>query len=152
VPCNASFPVYDFFVLHKVNGLWIIKAGYQCKQGTQHPTVEASSEKVPLAVWIEGKCRQYRARGDDRLVAIANVRGWKVLSESYQADMLGVSVSEALPAKAPEIETTRRCDYCLAEQYWEDKRAEAVESSSQEQSEGDEQRQGEPSSKKSRAT
>jgi hypothetical protein len=81
VPYCASFPVYDFFVLHKVNGCWIIKAGYQCKQGTQPPTDDASME-VPLSVWIEGKCRQYRALADGSRVAIANARGWQVLSES----------------------------------------------------------------------
>jgi hypothetical protein len=150
VPYFQSFPVYDFFVLHKVNSRWIVAAGYQCKQGTEGPKVEAL-EVVGQSVWIEGKCRKYRALADGRgRVEIANVLGWQVLSESYQAEMLGVSVSEALPAQAQESETTG-LDGCLAEQYWELK-TEAGESSSQDSSEGSEPRQREPSSKKTRAT
>jgi uncharacterized protein with PIN domain len=65
--------------------------------------------------------------------------------------MLGVSpVAEALPAQVQESKTTG-CDDCLAE-YWEEKRAETVESLSQDSSEGDEPRQVEPPSKKPRAT
>jgi hypothetical protein len=126
MPYFASFPTSDFFVLHKVKGRWRIAAGYE------------ASQQVPLSVWIEGKCRKYRTLEHGARVEISEVRGWQMLSESYQADMLGVSVSEALPAQALESETG--CDGCLTGTYRKEKRAEAEEreSSSQEtSSEGD---------------
>ena len=38
VPLFASFPVCDFFVLHRTNnGSWKAASGCQCKQGRMHP-------------------------------------------------------------------------------------------------------------------
>ena len=64
VPLFASFPVYDFFVLHRIShDSWRVAAGYQCKQGTKYPNEDADGQ-VALSVWLEGKCRKYRV-GDD---------------------------------------------------------------------------------------
>ena len=53
VPYFASFPMYDFFVLHREEDGdgWKILAGYQCKQGGEHPSEDASQD-VTLSVWI----------------------------------------------------------------------------------------------------
>ena len=100
VPFFASFPTYDFFVLHRVNkSRWGFAAGYQCKQGTERPSEDASP-KIPLSVWIEGKCRKYRVENDGTRVPRQLFRGWTLLGESSQESMLGVTVSEALPSRA----------------------------------------------------
>jgi hypothetical protein len=98
VPLFASFPTYDFFLLHfdKEGGTWNVAAGYQCKMGTEHPSEDAWQE-VPLSVWLEGKCRRYRVEADGRQVAAKKQRGWVMMGESKQAAMLGTSVAEALP-------------------------------------------------------
>jgi hypothetical protein len=49
VPYFASFPMYDFFVLHREGDDWKIAAGYQCKQGTERPS-DAAAPEVPLSV------------------------------------------------------------------------------------------------------
>lgn len=96
VPLFASFPVYDFFVLHRTNETWSVAAGYQCKQGCKYPT-ESTDPSVSLSVWLEGKCRKYRVEEDGSHVASKIERGWVLLGESNQTDLFGVTVSEALP-------------------------------------------------------
>ena len=97
VPLFASFPVYDFFVLHRTsNEKWEVAAGYQCKQGNQYPK-EGTDKGVPLSVWLEGKCRTYRVDDGGCGVGLKHENGWVLMGESNQADLLGVSVSEALP-------------------------------------------------------
>jgi hypothetical protein len=58
VPLFASFPVYDFFVLHRTNTGWRVAAGYQCKQGSNYPEEDAD-EAVSMSVFLEGRCRKY---------------------------------------------------------------------------------------------
>jgi len=138
VPYFASFPMYDYFVLHRAEGGWKIAAGYQCKQGTEHPN-EESSPDVPLSVWIEGKCRKYRVREDGARVTRNEVRGWVLLGESDQVDMLGVSVSEALPVPFPAGALPSGHGCCSAEAISKEKNdlseesSEASETSQQEQ-------------------
>lgn len=127
VPYIRSFPLsfstYDFFVLHRDgDDGWKIAAGYQCKQGTDHPTEEASLD-VPLSVWVEGKCRKYRVRKDCAGVPRTVRRGWVLLGESDQVSMLGVSVLEALPVQSPAdgAPAVHRC--CSAETFWAEKNA-----------------------------
>jgi hypothetical protein len=48
-------------------------------------------------VWIEGKCLKYRVQEEGKPVSEKLHRGWVLLEESGQANVLGVSVSEALP-------------------------------------------------------
>jgi hypothetical protein len=113
VPMFASFPTYDFFILHKCEGGWKVAAGYQCKQGTENPLEDAWPE-IPLSVWIEGKCRKYRVQEDGKRVSEKLHRGWVLLGESGQADVLGVSVSEALP----QVSVSEENPCCLAEMAW----------------------------------
>jgi hypothetical protein len=63
-------------------------------------------------------------------VARNSVRGWKLLGESEQVSMLGVSVS-ALPVQPPPA--NQPC--CPASMSWEEKltAAESIESSEEEQ-------------------
>jgi hypothetical protein len=96
VPMFASFPTYDFFLLHKCVEGWNVAGGYQCKQGKENPSEDAWPE-IRLSVWIERKCRKYRVQEDGKRVSEKLYRGWVLLGESGQTDLLGVSVSEALP-------------------------------------------------------
>ena len=116
VPMFASFPTYDFFLLHKGAGEgWKVAAGYHCKQGTENPSEDAWAD-IPLSVWIEGKCRKYRAQEDDNRVPQKLRRGWVLLEESNQIDFIGVSVSEALPHD-PSVEEN---PWCSAEKAWKE--------------------------------
>lgn len=112
VPLFASFPVYDFFVLHRIShDSWRAAAGYQCKQGTKYPN-ENVDEQAHLSVWIEGKCRKYRVGDDGAHVNVKEERGWLLLGENNQIGLLGVSISEALPQDpSPQFTTV-----CVAEQ------------------------------------
>jgi hypothetical protein len=106
VPMFASFPTYDFFVLHRTEKkFWAVAAGYQCKLGTDLPGEggDALAEEVPLSVWIEGKCRKYRVQRDGERVTLKKQRGWILLGKSLQTEMLGVSVSEALPRAVEDM-------------------------------------------------
>ena len=128
VPLFASFPTYDFFLLHfdKEGGTWNVAAGYQCKMGTENPSEDAWQE-VPLSVWLEGKCRRYRVEADGRQVAAKKHRGWFMMGESKQADMLGVSVAEALPQdSAPGLGTSSSV-VCRAETLWNSQKESAME-------------------------
>jgi len=120
VPMYASFPTYDFFLLHREGKRnWKVIVGYQCKQGSENPSEDAWKD-VPTSVWIEGKCRRYRVRGDGQRVSTKLHRGWTLLGESNQADLLGVSVAEALPQKPASRQEERQC--CVAEQEWDARR------------------------------
>jgi len=148
VPYFASFPTYDFFVLHRADDAgWKVAAGYQCKQGTEHPTEEASLD-VPLSVWIEGKCRKYRVREDGAHVPRTIRHGWVLLGESDQVGMLGVSVSEALPLQSPAdgLPVGHRC--CSAEMVWAEKNA--AESSQDTSGASDDSTQEQPGTKRAR--
>ena len=107
VPLFASFPVYDFFVLHRISHGWRVAAGYQCKQGTNYPNEDAD-EQVDLSVWLEGKCRKYRVGDDGAHVDMKEERGWLLLGENNQMGLLGVSISEALP-QDPSPQFTAVC-------------------------------------------
>jgi len=107
VPLFASFPVYDFFVLHRISGEWRVVAGYQCKQGSKYPSEDADTA-VDLSVWLEGKCRKYRIGDSGDHVDMKNERGWVLLGESNQTELLGVSISEALP-RDPSQQFTAVC-------------------------------------------
>jgi hypothetical protein len=109
VPLFASFPVYDFFLLHRTDNGWKVAAGYQCKQGTMHPNQDADPA-IPLSVWLEGKCRKYRVESDGSRVESKLDRGWVMLGESNQCGLLGVSVSEALPQDPSGDEGDPLCD------------------------------------------
>lgn len=117
VPMYASFPTYDFFLLHREGERnWKVIVGYQCKQGSENPSEDAWKE-IPTSVWIEGKCRRYRVRGDGQRVSTKLYRGWTMLGESNQVDLLGVSVVEALPQEPGNGQEERQC--CVAEQEWD---------------------------------
>ncbi|KAL3911917.1 MAG: hypothetical protein SGILL_007093 [Bacillariaceae sp.] len=109
VPLFASFPVYDFFLLHRTDNGWEVAAGYQCKQGTMHPKEDADPT-IPLSVWLEGKCRKYRVESDGSRVESKLDRGWVMLGESNQCGLLGVSVSEALPQDPSGDAANPLCD------------------------------------------
>jgi len=117
VPMFASFPTYDFFLLHKGGEGWTVAAGYQCKQGTENPSEDAWNS-VPMSVWVEGKCRKYRVKEDGRRVSEKLHRGWVLLGESNQFGFLGVSMSEALP-RVPVCEPN---PLCLAENSWKQRK------------------------------
>mmetsp|Transcript_24515 Transcript_24515/g.58165 ORF Transcript_24515/g.58165 Transcript_24515/m.58165 type:complete len:577 (+) Transcript_24515:284-2014(+) len=144
VPYYASFPMYDFFVLHRADDVrWRIAAGYQCKQGNEYPTGDASPD-VPLSIWIEGKCRKYRIAEDGAHVQKTISLGWIILGESGQLSMLGVSVSEALPASSPA--STDDHVQCSAEMVWAEK-MEAAASSESSETRDDEQHEKPPAKK-----
>lgn len=109
VPLFASFPVYDFFLLHRTGNGWKVAAGYQCKQGSINPNNDADPS-IPLSVWLEGKCRKYRVESDGSRVQSKLNRGWVMLGESNQCGLLGVSVSEALPQDPSADEANPKCD------------------------------------------
>ena len=71
-----------------------------------HPT-------IPLSVWLEGKCRKYHVESDGSQAELKLNRGWVMLGESCQCDLLGVSVLEALP-QDPKRDTYN--PLCIAEQ------------------------------------
>jgi hypothetical protein len=96
VPLFASFPVYDFFVLHRTNTGWRVAAGYQCKQGSNYPEEDAD-EAVSMSVFLEGRCRKYRVEEAGERLDWKKQKGWILLGENFQTDLLGVTVSEALP-------------------------------------------------------
>ena len=118
VPLNTSFPTYDFFLLHRDAGEkknWKAVVGYQCKQGTETPSDDAWDD-VEQSVWVEGQCRKYRVQDDDgQWVDEKLSRGWTLLSDSNQADLLGLSFTEALPKDDDKsIQAERTC--CMAEE------------------------------------
>jgi hypothetical protein len=96
VPLFASFPVYDFFVLHRTSTGWRVAAGYQCKQGFNFPEEDADAA-VSMSVWLGGRCRKYRVEEDGEQLDSKKEKGWILLGENFQTDLLGVTVSEALP-------------------------------------------------------
>jgi hypothetical protein len=96
VPLSESFPLYDFFILHKLELVWTVAAGYQCKSSSEYPTKVAWAE-VALSVWVDGKCRKYRLQDGSGRLPMKEEKGWKMLGESWQQEFLGVSISEALP-------------------------------------------------------
>jgi hypothetical protein len=112
VPMFASFPLYDFFLLHRINGQWVVAAGYQCKKGSESPTEHALTRDIRLSVWIEGKCRKYRVASQGTRVPAKIELGWHLLGEPAQTGLLGTSVSEALPQES----TVGECPQCPAEQ------------------------------------
>lgn len=117
VPIYASFPTYDFFLLHREGeSNWKTVVGYQCKQGTENPTEEAWKD-VSVWVWIAGKCRIYRVQDDGQRVSKKLHRGWTLRSESHQTNLLGVSIAEALPQAEASSQEERQC--CRAEQAWD---------------------------------
>ena len=150
VPYFASFPTYDFFVLHRNDDGWVIAAGYQCKQGHEHPSEDALPE-LPLSVWIEGKCRKYRVRQGGTHAPTCTVRGWILLGESAQVMMLGVSVSEALPAESPVARDPNEYGCCSAEQEWGAKNNPSASSpNSSAASEDSQEQQKQPALKRAR--
>ena len=142
VPYYAAYPIYDFFLLHRNGSGWEVAAGYQCKQGTERPSDDVLPE-VPLSVWIEGKCRKYRVDQYGQRGSIQKVRGWTLLGESAQADLLGVSVSEALPvhAETSAQPTGQLHNCCQAEMAYNDSHNHSTDASSDD---------GSPDSKKAK--
>eukprot|EP00977_Amphora_coffeiformis_P015461 scaffold4511_cov171-Amphora_coffeaeformis.AAC.27 len=127
VPMYASFPTYDFFVLHREERNWKAVVGYQCKQIRECPSEDAW-KSVAASVWAEGKCPQYRVQDGGMRVAKKKHKGWTMLSNFHQASMLGVTVAEAL-APAPAIrEENRRC--CEAEIVWDRQHTDSRDSQS----------------------
>lgn len=119
VPKFSSFPTYDFFVVHRVNETddWTPAAGYQCKLGKELPSNEQSAwVSVPLSVWIGGSCRSYRVDDKQQRVAHTEKHGWKVLGKDTQFDLLGVSISEALPHRAASMNAPLHAN-CEAEEH-----------------------------------
>ena len=104
VPMFPSFPTYDFFLLHREGEgslKWKAAAGYQCKEGTENPSEDAWAA-VPKSVWIEGRCRRYRVREDGKRIQEKSHRGWVLLGESNQTDLLaeGTEVLGRMPVRA----------------------------------------------------
>jgi len=66
---------------------------------------------------VEGKCCHHRVQNDGKRVSEKEHRGWTLLSESNQTDMLGISVAEALPRDQATIQDNRPC--CKAEEAWD---------------------------------
>jgi hypothetical protein len=113
VPMSASFPMYDFFLLHRIDEQWVVAAGYQCKKGSESPTEHAlTKDIIRLSVWIEGKCRNYRVATQGARMPAKIELGWHLLGEPVQTGVLGVSVSEALPRES----TVEECPQCPSEQ------------------------------------
>ena len=128
VPNFSSFPTYDFFVFHRVKETddWEPAAGYQCKLGSELPNGEHRAWKeVPLSVWIGGSCRTYRVDDKQKRVEHTEKFGWKVLGKNTQFDMLGVSISEALPHHAASVNAPLHPS-CEAENHMSQWRVDAV--------------------------
>ena len=126
VPLFASFPIYDFFIFHRVGDDWVAAAGYQCKLGHELPNEEHDAwEGVNLSVWIGGSCRMYRIDKAGARVPCAEKFGWKVLGQDTQFDMLGVSISEALPHHVASV-NSHVCEFCDAEQHMLERKEVAV--------------------------
>ena len=115
VPMFASFPAYDFFVFHRVDEKWVPAAGYQCRLGQETPEEKNRAwNDVGLSVWIGGSCRTYRGVGDGERVPSTRRYGWVVMGASVQYDLLGVSISEALPENISSLNSPP-CVMCEAE-------------------------------------
>lgn len=118
VPSFAQFPLYDFFVLHRnsSNNMWDIVAGYQCKQTKQSiDQNHAAGVDVPLSVWVEGNCSEFRQDAKKQKVQQDSKHGWTVLGRKMQQDLLGVSVWEALPFNVPDDYEAQYDNRCSAE-------------------------------------
>jgi hypothetical protein len=50
-----------------------------------------------MSMWLGGRCRKYRVGEDGKRLDWKKVKGWILLGENFQTDLLGVTVSEALP-------------------------------------------------------
>ncbi|CAB9515517.1 expressed unknown protein [Seminavis robusta] len=126
VPLCSNFPIYDFFLFHRKGGHWKPAAGYQCKLGYELPDQRhaAWEEDVSLSVWIGGSCRQYRVEGGTH-VAQTKKHGWVLMGGDAQFDMLGVSISEALPQHVSSVSTFEPITSCCAEKSVSDRRAAA---------------------------
>jgi hypothetical protein len=96
VPMGVSFPLYDFFILHKQEGVWTVASDYQCKQGAELPSAVAWDE-ISLSVWVEGRYRWFRIQDGIDRVSEAKIDGWVMLGELNQHEFLGIWISEALP-------------------------------------------------------
>ena len=121
VPLYASFPVYDFFLFHRDGEKWAPAAGYQCKLGQETPDENHKAwEDVGLSVWIGGSCRRYRVEDGVR-VASKEKYGWVLMVADMQYDMLGVSISEALPENVTSLNNPL-CTMCDAEIALKDRR------------------------------
>jgi hypothetical protein len=62
----------------------------------QNPEKDAD-EAVSMSVWLEGRCHKYRVEEDGERLDWKKEKGWILLGENFQTDLLGVTVSEALP-------------------------------------------------------
>jgi hypothetical protein len=90
---------------------------YQCKSGSDHPTKVASA-KVPLSVWVEGTCRSYRRQDASRSYygTMKKEKRWTMLGASNEQEILGISISEALPQDPVDNDDLER-PLCLAETF-----------------------------------
>mmetsp|Transcript_1124 Transcript_1124/g.2486 ORF Transcript_1124/g.2486 Transcript_1124/m.2486 type:complete len:298 (+) Transcript_1124:965-1858(+) len=114
VPLFASFPIYNFFVFHRDGEKWVPHAGYQCKLGQETPDERHRAwDDIGLSVWIGGSCRRYRVEDGERVPATEK-HGWVLMGGSVQSEMLGVSISEALPENVTSLNNPL-CTTCDAE-------------------------------------
>jgi hypothetical protein len=121
VPLFASFPSYDFFLFHRDGRNWMPAAGYQCTLGDELPDKKHTAlTNVGLSVWIGGSCRKYRVDAGTR-VPQTEKYGWVLMGADRQVDMLGVSISEALPHYNALL-SILPCDLCDAENSLQDRR------------------------------
>jgi hypothetical protein len=121
VPLFASFPSYDFFLFHRDGRNWKPAAGYQCKLGDELPDKKHTAlTNVGLSVWIGGSCRKYCVEAGTR-VPQTKKYGWVLMGADRQVDMLGVSISEALPHHTALL-SILPCKLCDAENSLQDHR------------------------------
>lgn len=103
VPLDGSYDLYDFFILQRggVEGQWEAAAGYQCKKSRDYPQEKPDTKNVKMSVWLEGKPPVYRVRQekDKKTTQVQQIYydGWLLMAKDRQSQLLGVSVSEALP-------------------------------------------------------
>ena len=123
VPYFASFPIYDFFIFHRSETKdWVAAAGYQCKLGDELPDKEHCAwEDIKLSVWIGGSCRKYRVNEWGARAPCVVKNGWKAMGQDTQFDMLGVSISEALPHHVASVNAPA-CEFCEAEQHMKERK------------------------------
>jgi len=134
VPLFASFPTYDFFVFHKTNVqgklVWSPEVGYQCKYGDEQPDEDekyTTWKKVKKSIWIGGLCKQYRVNPDTGArLSQKEKNGWILMARDTQVDMLGVSISEALPEQTADLNAPP-CEKCAAEQSVLERQEEATQ-------------------------
>ena len=95
------------------NGYRLLVISASSAKGLLKKRIEEHGITSDFSVWIGGSCRKYRV-GDGVRVPSTERYGWVVMGASVQYDLLGLSISEALPENVTLL-ISPPCKMCEAE-------------------------------------